>query len=106
MKDESTLAFCLLLTLLVPFALAGLALINSGLNRTRSAAHSVLSSVCVVAVAVLAYGALGTAIFGAGHPGHLLLIAGKPWDWIFKKFPGRTHPAIRTRWSMVRPRSE
>jgi len=31
---------------------------------------------------------------------------GKPWDWIFKKFPGRTHPAIRTRWSMVRPRSE
>jgi hypothetical protein len=31
---------------------------------------------------------------------------GKPWDWIFKKFPGRTHPAIRMRWSMVRPRSE
>jgi hypothetical protein len=31
---------------------------------------------------------------------------GKPWDWIFKKFPDRTHPAIRTRWSMVRPRSE
>lgn len=31
---------------------------------------------------------------------------GKPWDWTFKKFPGRTHPAIRTRWSMVRPRSE
>jgi hypothetical protein len=31
---------------------------------------------------------------------------GKPWGWIFKKFPGRTHPAIRTRWSMVRPRSE
>jgi hypothetical protein len=31
---------------------------------------------------------------------------GKPWDWIFKKFPGRTYPAIRTRWSMVRPRSE
>ncbi len=31
---------------------------------------------------------------------------GKPWDWIFKKFPGRTHPAIRTRWSLVRPRSE
>ncbi len=82
MKDESTLAFCLLLTMLVPFALAGLALINSGLNRTRSAAHSVLSSVCVAAVAVLAYGASGTAIFGAGHPGHLLLIAGKPWDWM------------------------
>jgi hypothetical protein len=22
---------------------------------------------------------------------------GKPWDWIFGKFPGRTRPAIRTR---------
>jgi hypothetical protein len=31
---------------------------------------------------------------------------GKPWGWIFKKLPGRTHPTIRTRWSMVRPRSE
>ncbi|KAG9227979.1 hypothetical protein BJ875DRAFT_289885 [Amylocarpus encephaloides] len=31
---------------------------------------------------------------------------GKPWDWIFKKFLVRTHPAIRTRWSMVRPRSD
>jgi hypothetical protein len=20
---------------------------------------------------------------------------GKPWDWVFKKFPGRTHPAIQ-----------
>jgi hypothetical protein len=23
---------------------------------------------------------------------------GKSWDWIFGKFPGRTRPAIRTRW--------
>ena len=30
----------------------------------------------------------------------------KPWDWIFGKFPGRTRPAIRTRWNMVRPRVE
>ncbi|KAI9770343.1 MAG: hypothetical protein M1839_003220 [Geoglossum umbratile] len=27
---------------------------------------------------------------------------GKSWDWIFSKFPGRTRPAIRTRWNMVR----
>jgi hypothetical protein len=26
---------------------------------------------------------------------------GKPWDWIFKKFPGRTPAAVRTRWTMV-----
>jgi len=31
---------------------------------------------------------------------------GKSWDWIFRKFPGRTKPAVRTRWNMVRPRGE
>jgi len=31
---------------------------------------------------------------------------GKSWDWIFRKFPGRTRPAIRTRWNMIRPRGE
>ena len=31
---------------------------------------------------------------------------GKPWKWIFKKFPGRTEPAIRTRWTMIQQRSE
>jgi hypothetical protein len=31
---------------------------------------------------------------------------GKPWPWIFRKFPGRTHPAIRTRWNMIRPRDK
>jgi len=30
----------------------------------------------------------------------------KPWKWIFPKFPGRTHAAIRTRWNMIRPRDE
>lgn len=30
---------------------------------------------------------------------------GKDWEWIFGKFPGRTRPAIRTRWNMVRPRA-
>jgi hypothetical protein len=31
---------------------------------------------------------------------------GKPWEWIFDKFPGRTRPAVRTRWNMVRPRGD
>jgi hypothetical protein len=31
---------------------------------------------------------------------------GKSWEWIFGKFPGRTRPAIRTRWNMVRPRGD
>jgi hypothetical protein len=31
---------------------------------------------------------------------------GKSWKWIFRKFPGRTQPAISMRWSMIRPRGE
>jgi hypothetical protein len=31
---------------------------------------------------------------------------GKSWEWIFGKFPGRTRPAVRTRWNMIRPRVE
>ncbi len=73
--------FCLLLILLIPLAIAGLALLNAGLTRSRGAAHSALSSLCVVAVAVLAYGALGSAIQGIeGQPGISLLISGKAWD--------------------------
>ena len=28
----------------------------------------------------------------------------KSWEWIFKKFPGRTPAAVRTRWTMVQHR--
>jgi hypothetical protein len=30
---------------------------------------------------------------------------GKPWKWIFKQFPTRTEPAIRTRWTIIQSRS-
>jgi hypothetical protein len=30
----------------------------------------------------------------------------KSWEWIFRKFPGRTGASIRTRWNMIRPRDE
>src|ERR1035437_10318729 len=40
--SEVSAVFCLLLILLVPFAGAGLALINSGLGRSRSAAHAMV----------------------------------------------------------------
>jgi hypothetical protein len=29
---------------------------------------------------------------------------GKPWEWIFRKFCGRTRPVVRARWNMIRPR--
>ena len=31
---------------------------------------------------------------------------GKSWEWVFRKFPGRTRPAVRTRWNMIRPRGD
>jgi hypothetical protein len=30
----------------------------------------------------------------------------KSWEWIFCKFPGRTRPAIRIHWNIIRPRGE
>jgi hypothetical protein len=31
---------------------------------------------------------------------------GKSWSWIFRKFPGRTQGAVRTRWHLLRARVE
>lgn len=53
-------------TLLVPFAIAGLALINTGLGRSRSAAHALTTSLCATCVAVLAYFICGFAVQGYG----------------------------------------
>lgn len=52
--------------LLVPFAIAGLALINTGLGRSRSAAHAMTTALCVVAVAILLYFICGFAMQGSG----------------------------------------
>jgi len=69
--------------LLVPLAAAGLTLINTGLGRSRSAAHAMLASLCVMAVAAIAYTVCGFAWQGlAGGAAHSLRVAGKEWNWI------------------------
>ena len=74
---------CLFLILLVPLAAAGLTLINTGLGRSRSAAHAMLASLCVMAVAAIAYTVCGFAWQGlAGGAAHSLRVAGKEWNWI------------------------
>lgn len=81
--NASDQAVCLLFILLVPFAGAGLALISTGLNRSHSAAHAMLSSIVISAVAVLTYFVIGFALQGiAGQAGHSFVIAGKQWDWL------------------------
>ena len=53
---------CLGFVLLAPFAIAGVALINAGLGRSRSAAHAMTSCLCVVSVAALIYFVCGFAV--------------------------------------------
>lgn len=81
-SDSATL-LCLAFIFLVPCAAAGLALISTGLGRSRSAAHSMMSSLCVLAVAALAYFVCGFAWQGfAGGPAHVVSVGGKEWSWI------------------------
>ncbi len=65
----------LIFILLVPFALAGLTLINTGLGRCRSAAHAMTSSLIVIGVAIVVY-----LVFGFGFQGYrLVTIWGAPY---------------------------
>jgi ammonium transporter, Amt family len=74
---------CFLLSLLAPLALAGLALINAGLGRSRSAAHAMLASLCAAGVAALAYFVCGFAWQSfAGGPAHTFFLAGRQWSWL------------------------
>jgi Amt family ammonium transporter len=81
--SEITQALCAALILLVPLAAAGLALIHTGLGRSRSAAHALLGAVSVVAVAVLVYFVCGWSWQGfPGSGAHTVTVAGKAWSWI------------------------
>ena len=76
-------ALCFLFILLVPFAAMGLALINTGLGRSRNAAHMMLSSLCVIAVAAVIYFAIGFSWQGySGRPAYAFTVSGKLWNWI------------------------
>ncbi|HKV04028.1 MAG TPA: hypothetical protein VJO53_02850 [Candidatus Acidoferrales bacterium] len=81
--SDTAAALCIVFIFLVPFAGAGLALINTGLGRSRSAAHLMMSSLCVVSVAAVVYFVCGFGWQGfAGRPAYFLSVGGKPWDWI------------------------
>jgi Amt family ammonium transporter len=76
-------ALCIVALLLAPLACAGLALINSGLGRARSAAHTMTAAMCVVAVAACIYIVCGRSWQGfAGLSARSFIIGGKPWNWI------------------------
>ncbi|MGD0840311.1 MAG: hypothetical protein ABSA32_04045 [Candidatus Acidiferrales bacterium] len=80
LSDTSTV-LCIVLILLVPFAAAGLALINTGLGRSRSAAHAMLGSVLIVCVAAVVYFVCGFSWQGiAGGAAHTITISGNRWN--------------------------
>src|SRR5450759_5324032 len=106
--SDITQALCIALILMVPLATAGLALTNGGLGRSRSAAHAMLSSICVIAVAALAYFVGGWSWQGfPGGPSHGVTAAGKAWSGIGAEpffFGGLAHSgsrAVLTAWLQV-----
>jgi len=80
---DMTAAVCAVCILLVPLAAAGLALINTGLGRSRNAAHAMMSSLCVLAVAAAAYFICGFSWQGfPGRAAYAIEAGGKMWNWI------------------------
>lgn len=80
---DSAVVLCLGCILLVPIAIAGLALMNAGLGRSRNAAHLLLSTLSVLSVAAAVYFLCGYAFQGApGLSSYWFLAGGKQWSWI------------------------
>jgi len=81
--SPSAAGICGLLILLIPLSYAGLALMNSGLGRSRSAVHSLMASLTVIGVATLAYVICGSGLQGfPGRAAFAITAAGKSWNWI------------------------
>lgn len=77
------LTLCLVAIMLIPLSAAGLALIQQGLGRSRSAAHAMIATLCAVAVAAIVFVLIGFSFAGyQGGPFHTFTLAGFKFDWI------------------------
>ena len=73
----------LFFVVLIPLAMAGLALIHQGLGRSRSAAQTMLATLCAIAIAAIAFVLVGSAWAGLSDtPGHAFQLGGLRWDWL------------------------
>jgi Amt family ammonium transporter len=84
---DTAFALALALLLMAPLAIAGVALINTGLGRSRSAAQALLGNLAIVAVTAIVFALIGATVAGnlpgtPGSEGHILHLAGKPWNWL------------------------
>ena len=81
--SEAAFAVTLVLLILAPLAIAGVALINAGLGRSRSAAQALLGNVAIFAVAAIVFVLVGAPFTGLSvGPSHLFHLAGKSWNWL------------------------
>lgn len=81
--SESAGAVCGVLILLIPLAYAGLALMNAGLGRSRSAVHSMMLSLTVIGIAAVVYVICGFTWQGVpGGAAYALNAGAEPWSWI------------------------
>jgi Amt family ammonium transporter len=80
---ETAYALTLALLMLAPMAIAGVALVNTGLGRSRSAAQAMLGNLAMVAVAAIAFALIGATFAGTPwNAGHVLQFSGKAWSWL------------------------
>ncbi len=84
---EAAFALALALLMLAPLAIAGVALINTGLGRSRSAAQALLGNLAIVAAAAVVFALVGATVAGtlpgaSGGAGFTFYAAGKPWNWL------------------------
>jgi len=85
--SDSVFAFTLALLFICPLAIAGVALINAGLGRSRSAAQALLGNLAILAVAAIVFTLVGASFAGilpgaSGSAGFTFHAAGKPWNWL------------------------
>lgn len=77
------LSLVLFAMMLVPFAAAGLGLIHAGLGRSRSAAHALLATLCVVSVTAIVFVLVGFTWTGfAGGHSYSAITGDVNWNWI------------------------
>jgi Amt family ammonium transporter len=78
--SEAAFALTLALLMLAPLAIAGVALINTGLGRSRSAAQALLGNLTIAAVSVIVFALVGATFTGTlGNIEVILHAGGKTW---------------------------
>jgi ammonium transporter, Amt family len=79
--SDTVVALTLVFLLLCPLAIAGVALVNVGLSRSRSAAQVLLGNLVLIAVSAIVFLFAGASFAGTlGGPQISLHLAGKTWS--------------------------